>query len=43
MFAGVIYVHPMQLTIGQTVTELEILAEAGHPEDFLNRIEILPL
>lgn len=42
-FAGVIYVHQLKLTIGQTVRELELIAKAGNPEDFRNRIEYLPL
>jgi len=42
-FAGVIFVHQMRLTVGQTIADLEILAKAGDPEDFANRIEYLPL
>jgi len=43
MFAGVIYVHQLRLTIGQTIADLEVIAKAGDPGDFLNRIEYLPL
>ena len=42
-FAGVIYVHQLRLTIGQTIADLEVIAKAGNPEDFLNRIQFLPL
>jgi hypothetical protein len=42
-FAGVIYVHQLKLTIGQTIAELELIANAGSLEDFRNRIEYLPL
>jgi hypothetical protein len=42
-FAGVIYVHQLKLTIGQTIAELELIARAGNPGDFRNRIEYLPL
>ncbi len=42
-FAGVIYVHQLKLTIGQTIAELELIAKAGNPEEFRNRIEFLPL
>jgi hypothetical protein len=42
-FAGVIYVHQLRLTIGQTIAELEMIAKAGQAEDFWNRIEYLPL
>ncbi len=43
IFAGVIYVHQLRLTIGQTIADPEIIAKAGNPGDFLNRIEYLPL
>ena len=42
-FSGVIYAHQLKLTIGQTIAELELIAKAGNPEDFRNRIEYLPL
>jgi hypothetical protein len=42
-FAGVIYAHQLQVTVGQCVRDLEILALAGNPEDFANRVEYLPL
>ncbi|NUQ65342.1 MAG: DUF5615 family PIN-like protein [Pirellulales bacterium] len=42
-FSGLIYVHQLRLTIGQTIADLEIIAKAGNPEDFRNRIEFLPL
>jgi hypothetical protein len=41
-FTGVIYVHQMRLTIGETIVELEVLAKAGNPED-PNQIVYLPL
>jgi predicted nuclease of predicted toxin-antitoxin system len=43
VFQGVVYVHQLDLTIGQCIEELETLAKAGRPEDFENRIEYLPL
>jgi predicted nuclease of predicted toxin-antitoxin system len=42
-FAGVIYVHQLRLTVGQTIADLDVIATAGTPEDFVNRIEFLPL
>ena len=42
-FAGVVYVHQLRLTVGQTIADLEVLAKVGNPDDFLNRIEYLPL
>lgn len=42
-FSGVIYAHPMRVSIGICVRQLEIIALAGDPEDMINRIEYLPL
>lgn len=42
-FAGVIYAHQLRITVGQCLTDLEVLAKAGEPEDFENRVEFLPL
>jgi Domain of unknown function (DUF5615) len=42
-FTGVIYAHQLKVTIGQCVRELELLAQAGAPEDFANRVQYLPL
>jgi predicted nuclease of predicted toxin-antitoxin system len=42
-FAGVIYAHQLKVTVGQCVRDLEVLALVGNPEDFVNRVEYLPL
>ena len=42
-FAGVVYAHQLKVTIGQCVRDLELIAQAGEPEDFANRVEYLPL
>ena len=42
-FGGVIYAHQLDITIGRTIEDLEVLAQAGTPEDFANRVEYLPL
>jgi Domain of unknown function (DUF5615) len=42
-FGGVIYAHQLAITIGQAINDLEILAQAGTTEDFVNRVEYLPL
>ena len=42
-FAGVIYAHQLQVTVGQFIRDLEVIALAGEPEDFANRVEYLPL
>jgi predicted nuclease of predicted toxin-antitoxin system len=42
-FAGVIYAHQLSVTIGQCVRDLELIGHAGQPEDFADRIEVVPL
>ena len=42
-FVGVIYAHQLGVTIGQCVRDLEFLAQVNEPEDFMNRVEYLPL
>lgn len=42
-FAGVIYVHQLNISIGICVNDLETLAKAGQPEDFFNKVHFLPL
>ncbi len=42
-FAGVIYAHQLRISIGQCTEDLELLAKVGEPEDFVNRVEYLPL
>ena len=42
-FAGVIYAHQLNVTIGQCVDDLELIAQASKPENWTNRVEYLPL
>ena len=42
-FAGVVYAHQLRVSSGQCVQDLEVIALAGEPEDFVNRVEYLPL
>jgi len=42
-FAGVVYVHQLDLTIGQCVDELETIAFASNLEDYANQVLYLPL
>jgi hypothetical protein len=42
-FSGLIYAHPLRISIGQCIRDLEVIATAGEPEDLRNRIEFLPL
>jgi Domain of unknown function (DUF5615) len=43
MFAGVVYAHPLRVSIGQCVQDLAVIALASDPEEFANRVEYLPL
>jgi len=43
LFAGVVYAHQLRVTIGKCIADLQVLAQAGMPEDFANRVEYLPL
>jgi predicted nuclease of predicted toxin-antitoxin system len=43
LFAGVIYAHQLRVTIGRCISDLEVIAKAGEPEDLHNRVEHLPL
>ena len=43
LFQGVIYVPQLALSIGSCIEDLEILAKAGVPNDFANRVQYLPL
>jgi hypothetical protein len=42
-FSGVIFAHPTQISVGECIRDLEIMAEAGEPEDLQNRVFYLPL
>jgi Domain of unknown function (DUF5615) len=42
-FAGLVWAHPMRLTIGRMVVDLELIAKATDPADWQNVVERLPL
>lgn len=42
-FAGVIYAHQLRITIGQAISDLELIATVAEPSDMENRVEYLPL
>lgn len=42
-FTGVLYAHQLDMTIGRSVRDLELVAVVYEPEDMLNRVECLPL
>jgi len=42
-FAGVVFVHQMDVTIGLCVNDLELIVRVYEPEDIADRVEYLPL
>jgi hypothetical protein len=42
-FYGVIYAHQLRVSIGICVRDLELIAQAGEPDDIVNRFQFLPL
>lgn len=42
-FSGVIYARQNQVSIGDCVRDLEVIAKASNPEDCTNRVYYLPL
>jgi len=42
-FSGVVYAHQPDCTLGQMVRDLELLAKAGMPEEYENRVQFIPL
>lgn len=40
---GVIYAHQIDVSIGQCVSDLELIAQASDPKEWVNRVEYLPL
>ena len=42
-FAGVIYAHQLRVSIGQCVSDLELLAMACEPEEFADQVQYLPI
>lgn len=42
-FSGLIYAHPLRVSIGKLVQDLELIAGATDPDEWLNAIERLPI
>ena len=42
-FSGVVYAHPLEITIGKAIDDLELIAMACDPDNMKNWIEFLPL
>ena len=42
-FCGVAYAHPLQISIGKCINDLQVIGQAGELQDMENRVEFLPL
>jgi Domain of unknown function (DUF5615) len=42
-FNGIVYAHQLFISIGDCVRDIEIIATLGRPEEFINRVQFLPL
>jgi len=42
-FPGVVYTHPLRVSVRTCIDDLETIAKAGQPHDFANRVQFLPL
>lgn len=42
-FSGLVFAHPIQISVGECIRDLELLAGAGEQADVANQIVYLPL
>jgi predicted nuclease of predicted toxin-antitoxin system len=42
-FSGVIYAHQQNITVGNCIRDLEMIAQVCEPDDFCNFVQYLPL
>ena len=42
-FTGIIYAHQLDVSIGQCVIDLELIVKASDSDEWINRLEYLPL
>lgn len=42
-FAGVVYAHQLNITIGECIADLELIAKNSDPYEWKNRVMFLPL
>jgi hypothetical protein len=42
-FAGVIYAHQLRVSIGECISDLELLALACEPQEFADQVQYLPI
>lgn len=43
VFAGVVYAHQLNISIGQCIDDLELIAQLTEAEEWLNKLAYLPL
>ena len=42
-FSGIVYAHQLEIRVGECVNNLEIIAKGSEPEEWICRVEHLPL
>ena len=42
-FYGIVYAHQIQVSIGDCIRDLEIIAKAGKSKDFIQGVQYLPI
>jgi len=42
-FTGIVYAHQLNISVGECIDDLEIIAGASELSEWLNRVEYLPL
>ena len=42
-FAGVVYAHQLNVSIGACIADLELIAKVSEPPEWVNRVDHLPL
>ncbi|MGO8813908.1 MAG: DUF5615 family PIN-like protein [Terriglobia bacterium] len=42
-FAGIVFIPQLDVTIGRAIADLELCAKGCNPEEWMNRVEYLPL
>jgi hypothetical protein len=42
-FVGIVYAHQLSVSVGQCVVDLELVTKASDPDEWISRLEYLPL
>ena len=42
-FAGIIYTHPLRISVRRCIDDLETITKAAEPEELASRVQFLPL